>query len=68
MVGMVVVVVLVVVGMAVWAWVLLCSRRENMSASMVGSAGAIYKWVCGASVSPGFTTIPQQYLPGSCRG
>jgi len=44
------------------------SSTGVMSASMVGSAGGIYKWVCGASASPGFTTVPQQYLPGSCRG
>jgi type IV pilus assembly protein PilA len=26
----------------------------------------VYKWVCGASADG--TTIPQKYLPGSCRG
>jgi type IV pilus assembly protein PilA len=41
------------------------SSSGAMSASMVGTAGGIYKWVCGASAT---TTIPQQYLPGSCRG
>jgi type IV pilus assembly protein PilA len=44
------------------------SSTGVMASTMVGSAGGIYKWVCGASTSPGFTTIPQQYLPGSCRG
>ena len=42
------------------------SSSGTMASSMVGNAGGIYKWVCGAS-SAG-TTIPQQYLPGSCRG
>jgi len=42
------------------------SAGTAMASSMVGNAGAIYKWVCGAAGAG--TTIPQQYLPGSCRG
>jgi len=31
----------------------------------VGKAGGVFKWVCGDSAT---TTIPNKYLPGSCRG
>ena len=38
-----------------------------MASSMVGNAGAVYKWVCGGTASVS-TSIPSKYLPGSCRG
>ncbi len=28
----------------------------------------IFKWVCGQTASPGATTVPAKFLPGSCRG
>lgn len=43
------------------------SSSGAMSSSMVGNAGAVYKWVCGGSANVS-TTIPSKYLPGSCRG
>jgi type IV pilus assembly protein PilA len=40
-----------------------------MNSSMIGNSTAIYKWLCGSSAgTPNSTTIPTQYLPGSCRG
>jgi type IV pilus assembly protein PilA len=42
------------------------SANASMTSSMVGNAGSIYKWICGSSALG--TTVPQQYLPGSCRG
>ena len=32
----------------------------------VGNNGGVFKWVCGSSTDG--TTIPNKYLPGSCRG
>ena len=43
------------------------SSSGVMVSSMVGNAGAVYKWVCGGSANVS-TTIPAKYLPGSCRG
>ena len=42
------------------------SPTSRMSASMVAASTPVYKWVCGASIDG--TSIPSQYLPGSCRG
>ena len=42
------------------------SSSGTMAASMIGNAGGVYKWVCGASANG--TTLPTKYLPGSCRG
>jgi type IV pilus assembly protein PilA len=39
-----------------------------MTSTMIGNSTAIYKWVCGSSSVTPKTTVPQQYLPGSCRG
>jgi type IV pilus assembly protein PilA len=39
-----------------------------IKAAAIGNATAIYKWVCGSSTATPKTTVPQQYLPGSCRG
>jgi type IV pilus assembly protein PilA len=44
------------------------TATAQMKASMIGNATAIYKWTCGSSTLTPSTTIPQQYLPGSCRG
>jgi type IV pilus assembly protein PilA len=40
------------------------SSSGAMNSSQVGSAGAVYKWICGGTG----TTIDKKYLPGSCRG
>jgi type IV pilus assembly protein PilA len=44
------------------------TSAAQMSSSMIGNATAIYKWTCGSSTKTPKTTVPQQYLPGSCRG
>ena len=40
----------------------------RMASTMIGNATAIYKWTCGSATLAPATTVPQQYLPGSCRG
>lgn len=37
---------------------------NKMAATSAGSA--VFKWVCGSSTDG--TTVPQKFLPGSCRG
>ena len=41
--------------------------KDNTTKLAAGDGGlSVFKWVCGASADG--TTIPQKYLPGSCRG
>jgi type IV pilus assembly protein PilA len=40
--------------------------NNKQTAANVGNNAVVYKWVCGATGDG--TSIPQQYLPGSCRG
>ena len=44
----------------------MASSTAKMDKSQVGNSAVVYKWVCGSSADG--TTIPTQYLPGSCRG
>ena len=44
------------------------SAGAAMNASNVGKAGAVFKWVCGSTSTTPATSIPNKYLPGSCRG
>jgi type IV pilus assembly protein PilA len=43
----------------------MASSTTAMVAANVGNSSAVYSWVCGKSDT---TSIPQQYLPASCRG
>ena len=52
--------------------VTLIPYHDNTTAKAVATTGhlgaPVFKWLCGSSTATPATTIPSNFLPGSCRG